>query len=653
VGLAAATAFLPALEGEFLEWDDRTNLVDNTGYRGLGWRELRWMWTSTLMGQWIPVTWATLALDYLVWGLNPAGFHLTNLLLHAVNAVLVWLLARQVLALALLGLAGQRPALEAGATLAALLFALHPLRVESVAWITERRDVLSGLFYLAAVLLYVARVAPRPGPAWRRPAWWGLVGLGALAMGAKAMAVTLPPVLLLLDVYPLGRLPASPRRWLQPAPRSALLDKAPLLLLALGTGLAAIWAQAGSGYLTGLHRLGPVERLAVSAYAAVFYLVKTVAPVGLSPLYELPEAIRPASLPFVGSALAVLGVTALALGLRRRFPGLLAGWLAYLVMALPVIGILHNGHQIAADRYTYLPCLPWALLAGGLVGTALTGPGSAPRLWRAGLLVAAAGATLGLAALTWHQARVWRDSETLWSHAVRVTPSAIVRANLGVILTLKGRVPAAVAHLQEAVSQAPRSPEAHNNLGLALATQGRRVEAIEHYRRALALRPRYPEAHNNLGLALAREGDTDGALVHFREALAVRPAYAEAHSNLGAELAQRGDAAGALHHLVEALRLQPDLPRAHNNLGVFLARRGEVDRALAHFRAALAVWPGFPEAHNNLGVALAGQGRLAAAAEHFRAALRIRPDWTEARANLDRALRELREAPGATAAGPS
>jgi Flp pilus assembly protein TadD len=640
---ATIAAFLPALEGRFLDWDDRNNFVENPHYRGLGWPQLRWMFTTPHLGHYIPVAWMTLGLDYLLWGLDPFGYHLTNLLLHAVNAALVYLLAVRLLALALPAAAPSGLAIHLGAGLAALLFSVHPLRAESVAWITERRDVLSGCFYLLALLLYLRAVtAPEEGLR-RGGSYWGSVACFGLALLSKSMAVSLPVVLLLLDVYPLRRLAGAPGRWLAGPARAVVMEKIPFVLLSLAASVGALLALFRTDNATPLDRMGLLERTAISLYALAFYVWKSVVPANLSPIYPLPEPLDPWAWPFLLSGAVVASIAAAALVLRRRWPALLAAWIAYVVVLLPVLGIVHNGHQIAADRYTYLSCVGWAVLAGaGLASLWARRALPATRALRIPTTGVALIAVAVLGFLTWNQVRVWRDSESLWSHALAIRPSAIAHGNLGLTLALKGDVAPAIEHYREALRISPRAADVHNNLGIALMAQDRPADALQHYREALKLRPRHAEAHNNLGLALARAGQLQPAIEHYREALRIRPHYAEAHTNLGAALdeAEAGDE--ALRHLREALRLRPDSATAHNNLGVFLARRGEVAAATPRFRDAVRIGPGSADAHNNLGLALAQQGELAPAAEHFREALRLRPDFRSARQNLDRALGELR-----------
>src|SRR5437660_8824062 len=277
IAFSTFAAFLPALQNQFVSWDDAENFLDNHYYRGLGWTHLRWMWTTHL-GHYIPLTWMTLGLDYLLWGMNPVGYHLTSLLLHAANAVVFFFVVRRILKRALPSPSERGHALAVSAGFAALVFAIHPLRVESVAWVTERRDVLSGLFYLSAILIYL-RTCERGerGRGW----YWAAVGLFACALLSKSMAVNLPIVLLILDVYPLRRLGGATGWWSEPA-RRVYVEKIPFVLLAAAAAAIALMAQLSHNTMVSVVQLSGLGRLAVSAYGLSFYLWKTVARVNLS-----------------------------------------------------------------------------------------------------------------------------------------------------------------------------------------------------------------------------------------------------------------------------------------------------------------------------------------------------------------------------------
>src|SRR5437867_2729468 len=572
IALVTLAAFLPTLQNQFVNWDDHENLLDNPHYRGLGRAHLRWMWT-THMGHWIPLTWMTFGLDYLLWGMNPVGYHLTSLLLHVTNAVVFFFVVRRILTLALPSPAERSHALAVSAGFAALVFAIHPLRVESVAWVTERRDVLSGLFYLVAILLYL-RACERGarGRGW----YWLSVAAFVLALLSKSMVVNLPIVLLILDVYPLRRLGGAVGWWSAPA-RRVYVEKIPFVLLAAAAAAIALMAQLSHNTMVSVVQLSGLGRLAVSAYGLSFYLWKTVAPVNLSPLYELPPTVNPWAPPFIVSYGVVVAITAIVLAIRRRVPGLPAAWVAYIVVLLPVLGIFQSGPQIAADRYTYLAGLGWAILAGaGLLScwrSSRRSKTGTPATWLlAGIAFCV---VVGLGVLTWNQVQVWRDSEKLWSHAAGIDPrSPVGQYSWGLALAQEGKLTEAIEHYTTALRIKPDYADAHINLGIALAQQGKLAEASEHYQQALHLKPDSAEAHTNWGLALAQQGKLAEAIDHYRQALQIKPESAEVHIIWGTALAERGRLAEASEHYRQALQIQPDHAAAQSNLLNVLRRLG-------------------------------------------------------------------------------
>src|SRR5438876_11178845 len=520
VALFTLAAFLPALQNQFVNWDDKDNFLDNPHYRGLGWTHLRWMWTTHL-GHYIPLTWMTLGLDYLLWGMNPVGYHLTNLLLHAANAVVFFFVVRRILTLALPSPSERGHALAVAAGFAALVFAIHPLRVESVAWVTERRDVLSGLFYLVTILLYL-RACERGerGRGWYRLSVAGFV----CALLSKSMVVNLPVVLLILDVYPLRRRGGAVGWWSVRA-RRVYIEKIPFVLLAAAASTVALIAQRSHSAMIPVTHLSALGRLAVSAYGLRFYLWKTVVPLNLSPLYELPRTMNPWTMPFILGYGLVLAITAIALALRRRVPGLVAAWLAYIVVLVPVLGVFQSGSQIAADRYTYLAGLGLAILAS----VPLSSCWQAKRLLIIGPALCA---LLCLGVLTLNQFQVWHDSEKLWAHALAIDPkSSVAQFGLGRALADQGKLAEAIDHYRLAVQIKPNYADPHNNWGVALAQQGKPAEAADHYRQALQIKSDSAEAHNNWGLALVAQGKLAEAIAHYRQALQIQPDSAAIHTN--------------------------------------------------------------------------------------------------------------------------
>ena len=474
VAIVPCLVFLTAIANGYV-WDDHFNFIANRGYRGLGWTQVTWMLTSAHLAHWIPVTWLTFGLDYAMWGMAPAGYHLTNILFHAANATVFYHIAWRLLRAATP--AASHALLVAGSAVAALFFAIHPLRVESVAWITERRDVVSGLFFLLAVLAYL-----RAWDTGRRTGRWLAISVVCFQFGvlSKSIVVTLPVVLLILDVYPLQRLDPSVRQWTTPANRRVFLEKLPYLPMILLGSFVAISTFGRDGALTSLGSVSLLERLTMMSYGASFYIWKTALPFGLSPLYELPQTISLAAPRFLVTYLSTLGLTVLFVVLRRRWPAGLAAWLVYLCILTPVSGLLQNGRHLVADRNSYLACLPWALIVGGaliwLCRARLTREvgRSAPGL----ASVCLGGWLLMLAVLSSYQTTIWRDDETLWRHAVAVDAGCFTcQYNLGTILTANGMTAAAIKHLQAAVALRSQSAVPHGALVMAHLASGRPADA--------------------------------------------------------------------------------------------------------------------------------------------------------------------------------
>lgn len=638
--LATTAAFLPTLENGFVNLDDTENFLTNKAYRGLGPAELRWMFTTWHMGGLIPLTWMTLGFDYLVWGMDPAGYHLTSLVLHVLAAVAFYFVLLRLLRAAEPAPGLDGAALRLGALFGALLFSVHPLRVESVAWVTERRDVLSGLFFLLSILAYLRAWEARAGERLGRT--WYLVSLGLFlcALLSKAMAVTLPLVLVLLDIYPLRRLRVSSAGQIATAARNILTEKAPFFALSIAGSVVMLLVTSHiANSMTSLGTLSVLGRVSVYVYDLGFYLWKTVAPINLAATYELPERVSVTSWPFLLSWAAVVVITAACVVFRRRSAALPAVWVAYIAMLAPVSGLVHVGTQIAADRFTYLPCLGWAALGGTGLYLALRKPRAAngrAMPGRAVIVGTAALVVCGLAALTWRQVGVWHDTETLWVHGAAASPSARAHEALGILYEERGQVAASVAHFGQLVRIKPGYGPGHMTLGAGLAELGRVPEAISHLEEAARLMPTSAVPSFNLGVILAGQGRPAEAIERYEEALRRVPTYADAHNDLGLALATQGRLAEAVEHYREARRLRPDMIGAHINLGIALATQGRTADALQHFRDAVALQPSDARARNNLGLMLVRAGRTEEAAAQFREALRLKPDLQEARTNLER-----------------
>ena len=555
-GLAAGVAFVysPLLRAGFLEvFDDDLYVLQNPVVRGgLTLKGARWALFSFHAGNWHPLTWLSHMVDVSLFGLRAGGHHLTSVLLHLVNACLVFLFFRR--ATGALG----RSALVAG------LFALHPLRVESVAWIAERKDILSGTFWLLTMHAH-ARYARSPGAG----RYLALLATFALGLLSKSMLVTLPLVLLALDVWPLSRAIPGAR---EPAAGAGgaigrllasrpVLEKVPMLLLAAGAGVLTLAAQWRQGAVSTLEILPFTERAANAVVSCGRYLLATAWPAKLAILYPFPPG-GPSAWQVLLAGAGLAAVTALV-ALRPAGLPSRVGWAWFLVALLPVIGLLQVGAQSHADRYTYLPGIGLGILVAW--GAPALLPAN-PRAHRP-LVVASVLWLCLLAAAARIQAATWENSVTVFSRAVAVTPPNPLAENfLGKALYLGGDLPGAERRLREALRLQPWFGEARNNLGIVLYARGNVAEAIVHLGEAVRLRPDYAEAHNNLGIALARQGSLETAEASHRRALALRPGSAPIRNNLGVVLARQGKRAEARRLFEEALRLDPASAEARRNL---------------------------------------------------------------------------------------
>ena len=550
VALLTFATFSLSLTGRFLAWDDQANFLDNPFFRGFSTENLRWMWTTHLLGHYVPLSWTSLAIDYELWGMNPAGYHLTTVLLHTLNAVGAFYIL-----LALLGAANEnkkRPELPLwGAAFGALLFAVHPLRVESVAWITERRDVLSLSLAMGSTLAFFESQ--------RRPdrRWYYVLSivLFAAALLAKASVVALPVVLLLVGFYPM-RWVVRDGRVDKTSLRRLLFWLAPFFVLALVAGMNSVVVLEPGPQLSAGNKIG------LTLYALGFYITKTVLPSGLSPLYEMPttfHALDPRYFPSYVVAIAALVGTAI---IAKRRPGIAVAVLAFIAISLPMLGIVQNGPALAADRYTYHSGIALAALGGAAF---LAWPRSTRRLITIGGIALAA-----LTVLTLKQSTYWHDSTALWSRIIEIDEtSAIAHNGLGVELAEQGNSRAAIDEYTRALQLNHRYADPHNNLGFELAKAGRADEAVSEFRAALAIQPRLADAELNWGNVLYSERQFGGASAHYERAVELEPTHAGAHFDWAMALVAENRKSDAILQLETAAKLDPndtDTQRALDDL---------------------------------------------------------------------------------------
>ena len=610
--LVTCAVFWPVLQGGF-NWDDDITLVANLRFRGFEASQIRWMFTNTLMGHYMPLTWLTFALDHVLGRMDPWGYHLASLLLHAVNAVLVYLVAHRLLSVALQTAVDTR----VGAGLATLLFALHPQRAESVAWISDRGTLLCGTFYLLAVLSYLRGVG---APDRRRGMWWRAASLAAFAAAllSKGMAMSLPITLLILDAYPLRRWRAGWRR--------VLVEKLPYCALALMGAVVAVWARSQGAEFTDYGSYGLAARIGLIAYSLSFYPLKLVWPADLSPLYEVPGQVSLLDARFLIPLVALLVVTSVLVALRRRAPAALAAWTHSAAFVAPVSGVVHSGVQMVADRYSYLAQLGFVVLAGyGLVRLlALRRTG---QVRRGATIVAEGGIVLVIGALAvsaWSQSHVWRDPETLWRWSVDIDPlCSRCHNNLGVALMHHRRdlqgLGESEEHLRQAVALRPTYAVSYLNLGTVALLRGRYVEAETALRSYVQRQPDAPDGAERLAVLYLVQGRSDEAIPLLRRARGITRSDGPARGITRSDGA-RADLAAAVELIRDGETLR--------FLGQALLAQGRADDAILPLARAVELSPSEPSFRLWLAHAYRGAGRVALADGEFAALRRLDPKAT-------------------------
>ena len=593
----------------FVNYDDNKYVYENpVVQKGLTWEGARWALTYSEIGHWHPLTWLTHMADCQFYGLWAGGHHITNVALHTVTTLLLFLVLRQMTG-----------SLWRSVFVAAV-FAIHPLRAESVAWIAERKDVLSGMFFMLTLLAYVHYVRQ---PSLGRYVLVALLfGLGLLS---KNMLVTLPFVLLLLDWWPLGRMRHEVAQGGKEGSRRPSIPfwglvkaKIPLMLLSAGSCVAT---SLVSEKLGDVDRVSVLARLGNAVVSYVVYLRQMVFPVGLAAPYPYPHSGPP--IWKICVALVVLAtVTAGVVACRQKRPFLLMGWLWYLGMLVPAIGIVQISYYSHADRYTYLPEIGLAI-----AGTWAVADLSARWKHRRVVLGALMIAVIGALAICGHiQTSYWKDGESLWTHTLACTSNNFVaHLDLADLLRLEGKLDEATVQYRQALAIRPDNVETINDLGIILGMKGQDAAAIEQFQKALAIRPGYADTHVNLGNVLMH-GRLDEAIAEYRKALAITPDKVEILNNLGKALAMKGDDAAAIAQYQKVLAIQPGYANAHFNLANRLLKVGRLEEAAAQYQKALEIQPNDAEARNKLGKTLILQGDFDAAMSCFQKTTAMSPD---------------------------
>jgi protein O-mannosyl-transferase len=613
-------AYLPALRNEFVYWDDNLYIFENPNIRSLDAPFFRWAFLGFHASNWHPLTWISHAVDYALWGLNPLGHHLTNIIFHAVNTALVVLLALKLLEIARERSAQNAPAsflndrttlIAAGVT--GLLFGIHPVHVESVAWVSERKDLLCALFFLLSIMSYVKYARGQgsgagnqeSGVRSQKPADSGnakagpkksfinkhyLLSLGffVLALMSKPMAVTLPVVLLILDWHPFGRIRSFKTLWL------ASVEKFLFFALSLASSIIAIIAQKAGGALSSIDKVPISIRVPVAAEALIAYLGKMLLPIDLIPFYPYPGNVSLFSFEYFLVFSLVIGITATGLVLVKKQKLWLSAWGYYVLTLLPVLGLIQVGGQSMADRYTYLPSLGPFLIAGlcvAWIAKKVNAMAERGRFTKSCSVIVVLLLVIALSYISIKQIAVWRDSIGLWTYVIEKEPE--------------------------------RVPIAYNNRGLVYYKAGQFDKAIEDFHKAVILRSSYIDAYSNLGMAFFKTGRFDEAIANFDTAIALDTAYYKAYNNRAMAFGAMGKFDKAVEDYNRVIALKPSSPQAYYNLGVLHAQNGFSDQAIKYFSQSIAVDPEYADAYNNRGILYWKLGRNDLALADFQKACNV------------------------------
>jgi protein O-mannosyl-transferase len=612
VSLITFLVYLSSLQNDFTGWDDVRYIIENPHIRSMNAAFFRWAFFDFHWGNWYPLTWVSHALDYALWGNNPAGHHLTSITLHAINTFLViWMIMLLLRAAdevrvnsGLVPYFHERGVLITGGV-TGLLFGLHPMHVESVAWIAERKDVLCMLFSVLSVTTYSYAVTPpertgdsRQGMAlFTEKRYLLSFSFFALALLSKPMAVSLPFVLLVLDWYPFSRIPSFKRAV------TALVEKLPFIALSLAASILAVLAQRTGGAMVVMQSVPLSARLLVASKALIAYLGKMAVPLKLIPFYAYPESISLYSAEYLPALVLVGGITIFSVFMAKKQKLWLAAWGYYVITLLPVLGIVQVGGQSMADRYTYLPSLGPFLLTGlaAAVGAEKFYAAVRPKLAASIIMASLALLMVCLSLLTLKQIGIWKNGVTLWSAVIEQEPT--------------------------------RSPRAYNNRGLVHLQSGRFADAISDYTMAIMQNPSYDEAYLGRGQAYLGMGQSAKAIEDLTRALELKPSYFEAYNSRGIALLGMGRIDEAIRDYSRALEIRPSDPRLHNNRGIAYFRAGNYNESIADYTAAIALEPSSFTSYNNRALALKNMGRLHEAIEDCTAAITLEPKFVNAYLN--------------------
>lgn len=579
IALVSAVPYLPALGYDFVSFDDNDYITDNPYLRSPDIPFVKWAFVTFYPDNWFPIVWISYGVDYAIWGLNPMGYHLTNILLHMLNTLLVVLLTARLLKEAFGALN------DTGFFMAALvgiIFGLHPLHVESVVWVSERKDVLYALFWLLSLLAYI-KYAERG--AFNKKLYYVLcLASFTFSLMSKPMAVTLPLVLLIIDWYPLKRLTLE-----KGLMRIAVMEKLPFYALSLGCAKLTMMAQSSIGAVISTDAFPFWMRFWVALKTLRFYIQKFILPMDLTPFYPLPEVVRPLSFEYLGSLVLLLGIIAACVAFIKRMPALMAAWIYFVITLLPVLGVVKVGFIIGADRYMYLPMLGPLMLVGMCVSR-----GWDSRKLRVYLVVSTAMLAVLLSVMTFMQGRIWRDSLALRYHmAMNVPKTPKPYAESAYEHLRAGRYQSAVKDLTEAIALVSGQwglkyePELHNyyhNRGNANFALKQYERAIKDFGMAISLKPDEAQYYFNRAIAYGRLQMIDNAISGYQRAVSINPDFAPAYNNMGTAYAKKGDYKKAIDNLNMAISLAGERSDYYYNRGQVHEIAGNMDLAIRDYR---------------------------------------------------------------------
>jgi Tfp pilus assembly protein PilF len=594
VSFITILVYLPSLQNDFVNWDDGKYVYENPNIKLIGLRSIHWMFTTFHASNWHPLTWLSHSIDYAIWGLNPLGHHLTSIVLHGLNTLLVVILVTRLVSFGRNDSDVQiRNSLLAGA-ITGLLFGIHPLHVESVVWISERKDVLYAFFFLLSILSYLKYTSSSLLQR-QKTLYYSLCLLFfVLSLMSKPMAVTLPVVLIVLDFYPLGRVDLKSAFT---SKRKLLMEKVPFFGLSLASSLITVIAQREGRALTSLEVIPFSDRILIAIRALSFYFYKIFWPANLAPLYPYPAKISIFTLEYLLGLMIVFIITAFSVYLWRKQKIWMTVWIFYLVTLLPVLGLIQAGRQAAADRYTYLVSLgPFLLLGSGVAK--LAGKVFSRGIQRdfSKLLVFLLGPVILLfllSNLTINQIGIWKDSITLWKTVINIFPNKAFSAheNLGNAYIDQGRINDAIAQFRIAIKINPYDADVRYNLGVAYYKKGLVDRAIREYQIAKKINPYDPDIQYNLGLIFQSQGFIEKAIRQYKITIGLNPNDATAYNNLGNVYKSQGRINEAIQQYEAALSVRPDLLEAHYNIAIAYKSKGLIDKANEHFRIARQLNP--------------------------------------------------------------